>query len=63
MPERREPFAKTAHPSRNRLESPMPPTETEPLPLGDRDADLVLLLRTGHSPAFAALMRRHNQRL
>jgi hypothetical protein len=41
----------------------MPPTETEPLPPGDRDADLVLLLRAGHSPAFAALMRRHNQRL
>ncbi len=41
----------------------MPPTETVPLPPGDRDADLVLLLRAGHSPAFAALMRRHNQRL
>ena len=52
----------TAHPSRNRPGEP-DAAETEPLPPGDRDADLVLLLRAGHSPAFAALMRRHNQRL
>jgi RNA polymerase sigma-70 factor, ECF subfamily len=41
----------------------MPPTETRLLPPCDRDAELVLLLRAGDSPAFAALMRRHNQRL
>lgn len=39
----------------------MTPPETEVLP--PADAETVLLLRAGHAPAFAALMRRNNQRL
>ncbi len=37
--------------------------ETEVLRGGAGDAEFVLLLRSGHSPSFAALMRRNNQRL
>ena len=40
----------------------MKPPETELLPSA-ADAETVLLLRAGHAPAFAALMRRNNQRL
>jgi RNA polymerase sigma-70 factor (ECF subfamily) len=39
----------------------MPPTETALLSQGSEDEALVPLLRAGHPPAFAALMRRHNQ--
>ena len=40
----------------------MLPTETQPLPRLP-DAELVPLLRAGHAPAFAALMRHNNRRL
>ena len=41
----------------------MTPSETEVLLPAARDAETILLLRSGHAPAFAALMRRNNQRL
>ncbi|HEY1261454.1 MAG TPA: RNA polymerase sigma factor [Stellaceae bacterium] len=41
----------------------MPPFETELLPRGGPDAELVASLRAGHAPAFAALMRSNNRRL
>jgi RNA polymerase sigma-70 factor (ECF subfamily) len=41
----------------------MTPLDAEISPPAAADAETVLLLRAGHAPAFAAVMRRNNQRL